>query len=72
MKWLTGRNWGRLWESFLAFLVFISAGSALADAIPKTWFALFGLVVGGLQIATTNYKHGEKRGEQKMLEQSSS
>lgn len=58
-------NWARLWQSSLAFLVFIASGAALADFIPKEYFALFGLVVGGLQVATTNYQHGETRGEQK-------
>lgn len=61
-------NWGRLWQSFLAFLVFMASGAALADFLPKQYFALFGLVVGGLQVATTNYQHGEVRGEQKALD----
>lgn len=65
---LTQRNWGRLWQSCLAFLVFIASGAALADFLPEQWFALFGLVVGGLQVATTNYQHGQLRGEQKILE----
>lgn len=65
MRWLATRNWGRLWQSLLAFLVFMASGAALADIMTKQWFALFGLVVGGLQVATTNYQHGERRGEQK-------
>lgn len=64
---MLNHNWGRLWNSFLAFLVFVSGGAALADILPKMWLALFVLVVGGLQVATTNYQHGEKRGEQKAL-----
>jgi len=68
VRWFVSHNWGRLWVSFLAFLQFVAAGSALADVIPKHWFALFVLAVGGLQVATANYQHGEKRGEQKALD----
>lgn len=67
MKWFISRNWGRLWVSCLAFLQFIAGGAALADVIPKHWFALFVLAVGGLQVATANYQHGEVKGEQKAL-----
>lgn len=61
------KNLGRLWESFLAFAVFVSSGLTTVNILTVKQLALTGLVIGGLQIATTNYKHGEARGVDKTL-----
>lgn len=60
-------NIGRLWESFLAFAIFVSGGLTTTDVFTVKQLSVICLVIGGLQVATSNFKHGEARGVDKTL-----